>query len=296
MTELKLATLVLDGAEVAALAVGDRWVPIPDVNRILHTHFSAQVLGLLSDDQLPSLEQGLLGASEGEIDRLKDAGISLSSATFAPLYRRPRKIWGIGLNYREHANDLAAAHPTDEPASFMKADTTIIGPGESILLPIQSDRVTAEAELGIVIGRECRQVSEAQALDYVAGYTPVLDMTAEDILQKNPRFLTRAKNFDTFFSFGPELLTANEIADLHALQVSTVLNDSRQRTNAVSNMTFSPEFLVSFHSQVMTLLPGDIISSGTPGAVVIRDGDIAECQIEGFQHLRNPVRRRGGAL
>jgi 2-keto-4-pentenoate hydratase/2-oxohepta-3-ene-1,7-dioic acid hydratase in catechol pathway len=117
-------------------------------------------------------------------------------------------------------------------------------------------------------------------------------MTAEDILQENPRYLTRAKSFDTFFSFGPEVVTPDEIEDLAELPVATVLNTETHRKNTVSNMTFPPLWLVSFHSKVMTLLPGDIISTGTPGAAVIRDGDVVSCEIPGFETLTNPVRNR----
>ena len=127
------------------------------------------------------------------------------------MYRRPRKIWGIGLNYAEHAGDLDERAPAEEPASFMRPDTTIIGPEEEIRLPEQSQRVTAEAELGLVIGREAKNVSEVEASSVVAGFTTILDITADDVLRKNPRYLTRAKSFDTFFSFGPHLLTPDEV-------------------------------------------------------------------------------------
>src|SRR3712207_5602116 len=138
----------------------------------------------------------------------------------------------------------------------MRPDTTIIGPGEEVVLPAQSERVTAEAELAVIIGREAKNVPEEDAPSVVAGFTTVLDMTAEDILRRNPRYLTRSKSFDTFFSFGPELVTPDEIADLDVLEVSTVLNGEVQRTNVVSNMVFSPWWLVAFHSRVMTLQIG----------------------------------------
>ena len=154
--------------------------------------------------------------------------------------------------------------------------------------------MTAEAELGLIIGRRCRFVSEDEAPAYVAGYCLIIDMTAEDILQRNPRFLTRAKNFDTFFSFGPELITPDEILDVMRLRVSTWKNGVLHRENAVASMAFPPYYLVAFHSNVMTLHPGDIISTGTPGAVVIEAGDIAECRIEGLGALSNPVGRRSG--
>jgi 2-keto-4-pentenoate hydratase/2-oxohepta-3-ene-1,7-dioic acid hydratase in catechol pathway len=210
---------------------------------------------------------------------------------FGPLYRHPRKILGIGLNYRDHAADLNAPYPT-EPASFMKCDNTIIGPGDAIELPPQSERVTAEAEIGVVIGRTCRFITEEQAPEYIAGYCLIIDMTAEDILQKNPRFLTRSKNFDTFFSFGPELITPEEVPDVLKVKVGTWKNGKLHRENVVADMAFPPYYLVAFHSHVATMYPGDIISTGTPGAVVIEDGDTAECRIEGLGTLANPVRRR----
>jgi 2-keto-4-pentenoate hydratase/2-oxohepta-3-ene-1,7-dioic acid hydratase in catechol pathway len=123
----------------------------------------------------------------------------------------------------------------------------------------------------------------------VAGFTTIIDMTAEDILRQNPRYLTVSKSFDTFFSFGPQLVTPDEIPDVSTLEVSTVLNGRVHAQNVVANMSFSPAFLVSFLSRVMTLLPGDIISTGTPGACAIADGDVVECRINGFPSLINPV-------
>ena len=244
-------------------------------------------------DLFSILESGRFSKLKDLYDRGEVEGNIVPKGRFerAPLYRRPRKIWGIGLNYVEHAGDLSETTPSDEPASFMRPDTTIVGPGDEVVLPAESERVTAEGEIAVIIGREARDVSEEDAPLYIAGFTTVLDMTAEYILRRNPRYLTRAKSFDTFFSFGPELVTLDEIGDVYGLEVSTVLNGEVRRKNTVSNMTFSPWSLVSFHSRVMTLLPGDIISTGTPGAVVIRDGDVAECRITGFEPLSNPVVR-----
>jgi 2-keto-4-pentenoate hydratase/2-oxohepta-3-ene-1,7-dioic acid hydratase in catechol pathway len=230
--------------------------------------------------------------SGDELEELSERAIPPAEISYAPLYRRPRKIWGIGLNYVEHAGDLSESAPADEPASFMRPDTTIIGPGDEVVLPAQSERVTAEAELAVIIGRRVKDISEEDAPTVVAGFATILDMTAEDILRRNPRYLTRAKSFDTFFSFGPELVTTDEIADVDALEVSTVLNGEVRRSNTVSNMMFSPWWLVSFHSKIMTLLPGDVISTGTPGAAEIRDGDVVECRIDSFAPLSNPVVRR----
>jgi 2-keto-4-pentenoate hydratase/2-oxohepta-3-ene-1,7-dioic acid hydratase in catechol pathway len=290
-TRLRLATVRLEGVETAAVVLDNGAVPMVVINDSLGTGWPTELLLLIAGDHLGDLRRWRDELSADELEEISDEAVPLSEISYAPLYRRPRKIWGIGLNYVEHAEDLEEASPTDEPASFMRPDTTIIGPGEEIVLPDQSERVTAEAELALIIGREAKDVSEEEAPSVVSGFTTVLDMTAEDILRKNPRYLARSKSFDTFFSFGPELVTPDEIADVGALEVFTVLNGEVRRTNTVSNMMFSPWWLVSFHSQVMTLLPGDIISTGTPGAVVIREGDVAECRITGFEPLSNPVVR-----
>jgi 2-keto-4-pentenoate hydratase/2-oxohepta-3-ene-1,7-dioic acid hydratase in catechol pathway len=271
---------------MAAVAVPGGFVPTAE----LWGAEEFDVFSLLESGRFYELLDLWNNLSAVEVEDLSGRAIPREIVSYAPLYRRPRKIWGIGLNYAEHAGDLQESPPSEEPASFMRPDTTIIGFGEEIQLPQQAGRVTGEAELGLVIGREAKDISEQEAPSVVAGLTTVLDMTAEDILRKNPRYLTRAKSFDTFFSFGPHLVTPDEVREIEALEVATVLNGEARRENVVANMTFSPWFLVSFHSKVMTLLPGDIISTGTPGAVELRDGDALSCWISGFAPLSNPVK------
>jgi 2-keto-4-pentenoate hydratase/2-oxohepta-3-ene-1,7-dioic acid hydratase in catechol pathway len=279
---MRLCTIRCGATEVAAVVTKAGVVPVRSINARLGKSWPEDLFGLVQQGLSPAL----LADAESTPGALDPAAV-----TYAPLYRHPRKIWGIGLNYRDHAADLDAPFPT-EPASFMKCDNTIIGPGDLIELPPQSERVTAEAEIGVIIGRECRCVAEEEAQAYIAGYCLIIDMTAEDILQRNPRFLTRSKNFDTFFSFGPELITPDEVSDLAGVKVATYKNGELHRENVVAAMAFSPYYLVAFHSHVATLYPGDIISTGTPGAVVIEDGDTAECRIEGLGRLSNPVKRR----
>ena len=281
---MRLATIRYGGSEEAALILPGGVLPL----RALGTGWPEDLFSLLESGGFHELWEW---SRSGEPGDQADEVIPFEEIEYGPLYRMPRKIWGIGLNYAEHAGDLDEAAPAEEPASFMRPDTTIIGPGGEIKLPRQSERVTGEAELGIIIGREAKHVTEEEAPSVVAGFTTVLDMTAEDILRKNPRYLTRAKSFDTFFGFGPQLVTPDEVGEIEALEVSTVLNGEPRRTNSVSNMTFSPWSLVAFHSEVMTLLPGDIISTGTPGAVVLQDGDTLGCWISGFEPLYNPVGR-----
>ncbi|MBO8171286.1 MAG: fumarylacetoacetate hydrolase family protein [Bacillaceae bacterium] len=285
---MRLGTVKKGSEEVAAIVTEKGVVLVETVNNSLHQNWSTTLFELIQTGQLEEMNDWYRKDGKNKLEELEV--IPHQEVVYGPLYRRPRKIWGIGLNYVEHASDLSEKAPDTEPASFMKPDTTIIGPRDTIKIPVQSEQTTAEAELGIIFGRECKDVSEAEAKDYMAGYTCIIDMTAEDILRKNPRYLTRSKSFDTFFSFGPHLITPDEVEDVLQLEVATVINGKIHRKNVVANMTFRPWDLVSFHSKVMPWLPGDILSTGTPGAVPISDGDVVECRINGFETLVNKVK------
>jgi 2-keto-4-pentenoate hydratase/2-oxohepta-3-ene-1,7-dioic acid hydratase in catechol pathway len=279
----------MEGSEKSAIATRHGLIPLAAVNRKFDCTWPTDTLELITSDGLKDLTAWYITAGRQTLETMTDDVVSANALRPAPLYRRPRKIWGIGLNYADHAADLSEKTPTGIPGSFMKPDTTLIGPGDAIRIPELSQKTTAEGELGVVIGQQCKDVRAEDWRTVVAGFTTIIDMTAEDILRQNPRYLTVSKSFDTFFSFGPQLVTPDEIPDVSALEVSTVLNGKVHAKNVVANMTFSPAFLVSFLSQVMTLLPGDIISTGTPGACTIADGDIVECRISGFPPLVNPV-------
>lgn len=286
---MRLATIRRDNNETAAVLMADKLFPVPLINERCNQNYPENIFAIIDSGRLAEMNGWFRRKGMKQLRDLEAQAVPLAEARFGPLYRRPRKIWGIGLNYADHASDLDEKSPETEPASFMKPDTTIIGHSDPVRIPLQSDKTTAEAELGVIIGRVCRNVDEGDAPDYIAGFTTIIDMTAEDILRLNPRYLTRAKSFDTFFSFGPVLVTPDEIGNIMTLNVATVLNGMVHRRNMVANMTFPPYFLVSFHSRVMTLLPGDIISTGTPGAAVINHGDVVECVIDGFEKLVNPV-------
>jgi 2-keto-4-pentenoate hydratase/2-oxohepta-3-ene-1,7-dioic acid hydratase in catechol pathway len=278
---MRLRTLRTDGAACVALPDGrlaraDRILGGPPTD--LHSLLDAGSLDRLAD-----------AVAAGVDDH---ACVDPDSAVAAP-WTRPRKIFGIGLNYGAHAGDLGEQAPRTSPASFIKGDHTIVGPDEPIVVPPGIGRVTAEAELGLVIGRQCFQVGVDEAMSYVAGVVAVLDQTAEEILLENPRYLTRVKNYPTFFSFGPDLITLDEVlADgpLSDLRVATIHNGAVHREDTVAGMTFSPAELLSFHSHVMPFYPGDILSTGTPGAVPIVPGDVVRCELGNvLASLENPV-------
>jgi 2-keto-4-pentenoate hydratase/2-oxohepta-3-ene-1,7-dioic acid hydratase in catechol pathway len=286
---MRLATIRRANEEILSVFTTEGLVTLEDINRRFGRDWPCDLQTLIRAGKLDALRRWWTESGREKGTSLTDHILKLENVAFAPLYRQPSKIWGIGLNYREHASDLSEKAPTVLPASFMKPDTTIIGYGDTIHIPRQSEKTTAEAELGIVIGRQCKDVVRGDWLQVVAGFTTIIDMTAEDILRQNPRYLTMSKSFDTFFSFGPVLVTPDEIEDVLTLEVATVINGHIHAQNVVANMTFRPDFLVSFHSEVMTLLPGDIISTGTPGAVPIQGGDVVECRISGFSPLVNQV-------
>ena len=197
-------------------------------------------------------------------------------------YPVPPKIWCIGLNYKTHAEDINAQQP-EEPGSFMKPASCMFQPGSDILLPPAevSNDVDAEGELAVIIGRKCRFVPREKARDVIYGYTTTLDLTALDVLRKNPRYLTRAKSIDTFFSFGPVIVTADEVQDIDRLEVITEHNGGVCSRDFVSNMKTRPFDLVSFHSDFFTLYPGDIISTGCPKGARIKAGDNVRAEIVG---------------
>ena len=196
----------------------------------------------------------------------------------------PTKIVALGLNYRDHAAEIGHPLP-QEPLLFMKPSTAVIGPDEDIRYPAMSRRVDYEAELAVVIGRACRHVKEQDFRDYVLGYTAINDVTARDLQQKDGQF-TRSKGFDTFAPLGPWIET--EIPDPDNLTVEAYLNGERRQHSSTRNLVFPVATLVSFISRIMTLLPGDVIATGTPAGIgPMAPGDLVDIRVEGIGTLRN---------
>jgi 2-keto-4-pentenoate hydratase/2-oxohepta-3-ene-1,7-dioic acid hydratase in catechol pathway len=229
-------------------------------------------------------------------DALNDVGgvptIPLLEVESLLPYPVPPKIWCIGLNYRSHARDIDAVQP-EEPGSFMKPASCLFQPGGEIVLPPPevSNDVDAEGELGLIVGKKCRFVPAEHVAEVIFGYTTTLDLTALDVLRKNPRYLTRAKSIDTFFSFGPVIVTADEIANVDQLEVITEQNDGICSRDFVYNMHHRPYELVRFHSDFFTLHPGDLISTGCPKGARIKPGDRVGARIDGVGKLTATVRQ-----
>jgi 2-keto-4-pentenoate hydratase/2-oxohepta-3-ene-1,7-dioic acid hydratase in catechol pathway len=198
----------------------------------------------------------------------------------------PTKIVAVGLNYRDHARELGMPVP-ETPILFIKPPTSVIGPGEAIVLPAMSTRVDYEAELGIVIRDRVSRVSPAESRDHILGYTCVNDVTARDLQKKDGQW-TRAKSFDTFCPIGPWIQADLDPGDL---LVESYLNGERRQSSRTSQFIFGVDHLVSFISQIMTLEPGDLIITGTPAGIgPMQAGDEVEVRIEGIGSLKNRVR------
>jgi 2-keto-4-pentenoate hydratase/2-oxohepta-3-ene-1,7-dioic acid hydratase in catechol pathway len=208
---------------------------------------------------------------------------------------RPSKIIGIGLNYRDHAAETGQELPA-KPTVFAKFPNTLTGPYDPIVLPALSNAVDYECELGVVIGRRAQSVPEDEALSYVGGYLAVNDVSARDVQGWTSQW-TLGKSFDTFAPAGPFLVTAADVPDPQNLEIETRVNGVTVQHSSTANMVFSVAALVSQLSAVMTLEPGDIIATGTPGGIgaaqdpprFLRAGDIVEVEIERLGCLRNPV-------
>lgn len=222
-------------------------------------------------------------------------GIELDTLRLGPPVPEPRKIICLGLNYSAHAAETKLDVP-DAPMLFAKYATSLIGPGASIVLPAISQKVDYEGELAVVIGAPAKAVSEGRALDHVAGYMPFNDVSARDLQKQTSQWLA-GKAIDTFAPCGPFLVTADEIPDPHALEIVTRVNGEVVQQDSTGLMIFSIRRIIAFVSSLMTLLPGDIIATGTPAGVgqertpplFLAAGDAVEVEIDGVGKLSNPV-------
>jgi acylpyruvate hydrolase len=281
---MRLVSFYTEDGPAAAVQVGDDLVPVSALNAPATT-----VRGLLE-----ALEED--GLRELEI-RAEQAGerIALTEVTLHAPVPDPQKIVCLGLNYRDHAEETGQEIPT-APMWFAKFANSLIGSGQDIVLPAaHAEYVDYEAELALVIGRRAKNVKAEDALSYIAGAMAFNDVSARDLQLQNPLW-TSGKAIDTFAPCGPALVTLDEIDDLGALGLRTRINGELLQQGNTANLIFAPAEVVAWLSRTMTLLPGDIIATGTPAGVgaaqgrFLKDGDTVEVEIDGLGTLVNPVR------
>ena len=235
--------------------------------------------------------EALAPASLDRLRRLDAATLPLVPGTprIGPCVGSVPKIVAIGLNYRLHAQEAGMPIPT-EPIFFMKATTSICGPNDDVIIPKGSQKTDYEVELGIVIGTTARYVDIKDAKKHIAGYCVVNDVSEREFQIERGGQWTKGKSCDTFCPLGPWVVTADEVADAGKLQVSTDVNGERRQNSNTADLIFGIEHIVSYVSQFMTLLPGDVIPTGTPSGVAmgfkqprfLKPGDTMRVAVEGL--------------
>ena len=259
---------------------------------------TARELGPLAPATMAELlldwHSGIARLNEGLAHADVDAGLALAEVTLLAPVPRPGKIACAGVNYRAHAAEQNREAP-DHPVMFAKFASAVVGNGAEVRWsPALTQAVDYEAELAVVIGAVCRRVESAQALDYVAGYTCVNDVSARDLQYADKQF-TRAKSLDTFGPMGPWLVTPDEVGNPQNLAIRCIVNGEVMQDSNTADMVFSVAEMVSFCSQAFTLEPGDVIATGTPGGVgwfreprrMLKDGDEVVVEIERVGRLVN---------
>jgi 2,4-diketo-3-deoxy-L-fuconate hydrolase len=242
-----------------------------------------------AEDGLARLEE-FVKANEGQLIEVP------ANTRFGAPFARPSKIVCIGLNYKDHAEETGAAIPA-EPIIFMKSTTSLSGPYDQIMIPRNSVKTDWEVEFGIVIGRKASYVEEADALDYVAGYVLHNDVSERAYQLERGGTWDKGKGCDTFAPMGPYMATTDEIADINNVRIWLKVNGKTFQDGNTKNLIFSVPFIVSYVSQFMTLLPGDVISTGTPAGVglgfnppiYLQPGDVIELGADGLGESRQEV-------
>jgi acylpyruvate hydrolase len=286
-TVVRLGSVFGDTCFDVTKAIGDDLLEFPRVvftiEEVLQVKDGLQLL----EEQLLGLQRGS-GGIQSYLFEMEDV------ALHAPI-THPAKLIGIGLNYKDHIEETHSKTPK-EPLLFAMYASAIIGPEQSIILPPMSQQVDYEAELAVVIGRRGRHIPVEKAIDYIAGYTIVNDVSARDLQYSDGQWL-RAKSFETFAPMGPVLATREKLGTGDGLAIELRLNGKTMQKSNTRNLLFKVPELISHISKVMTLEVGDVISTGTPGGVgfrrdppvFLKPGDIVEVELEGVGVLRNSV-------
>ncbi|TDO20786.1 fumarylacetoacetate hydrolase family protein [Pedobacter duraquae] len=269
---MKLIRFGEAGYERPGVIINDDWF---DVSQLVKDYDEAFFAG----DALVKLEEDIKNAELPKVDKSTRLGSPVC---------RPSKLVCVGLNYKDHAAETGAAIPV-EPILFFKATSAIVGPNDDLIIPKASVKTDWEVELAIVIGRKASYVAEEDAFDHIAGYLLHNDYSERAFqLERNGQW-TKGKSCDTFAPLGPFMATKDEIADVHNLRLWLMVNGKMVQDGSTSNLIFNVPFLVSYISQFMTLLPGDVITTGTPAGVglgqkpepwYLKPGDVVELGVD----------------
>jgi len=281
---MRLASLLVDGSVRTGLAVGDEVVDLTDPAVGLPAGM-ADLLALGDAGRDALVRAASTGAARYAVEAVQ---------LLAPVPRPPAFL-GIARNYTDHIREMGA-EPPEHQTWFAKVSTCVIGPGAAIEVPRVSAAVDYEGELGVVIGRRCRHVPAERALEVVAGFTVVNDVSVRDWQRRTPT-MTLGKSFDTHGPTGPWLVTADEVPDPQVLRVRTTVNDELRQDGSTADMVFTCARMIAHLSEAMTLEPGAVLATGTPAGVGaaadpprwLVAGDVVTVTVEGVGELSNPV-------
>ncbi|XP_030759713.1 fumarylacetoacetate hydrolase domain-containing protein 2-like [Sitophilus oryzae] len=277
MTTGKIKLGVVNGEKVIDLNSYANWIP-NDLIKFLHEH----------DYAFEKLKEIALDP--------RNQSYPLNKVHLMPPIKKPDKILGIGLNYTDYCEENKIPYPK-EPIVFSKFASTIIGPFDKIQHPSCSQAVDWEVELVVIMGRVTRNIKAADAFDYIFGYSATQDLTAKDWMTRNGGQFLLCKNMDHFCPLGPYIVTKDEIKNPHDINIKTWVNGNLKQSGNTKNLIFKIDKLIEHLSSVMTLLPGDVICTGTPAGVgstrnppeFLKRGDVLETEVEGIGRLRNVV-------
>ncbi|MGM8364508.1 fumarylacetoacetate hydrolase family protein [Virgibacillus sp. W0181] len=296
---MKLVTFLRKGKQTLGVKVEEGIIDLEAalLNKTTQENIPTDIMQFIesSAQSLPALEQFI---SELGVNERENVTLSEQAIDWEPCVTQPSKIICVGLNYKKHADEVNTPYP-EVPVLFNKFPNALTGHRHEVMIPPVTKRVDYEVELGIVIGKTAKNVSEDEALDYVFGYCSSNDVSARDLQKKTPQWML-GKTSDGFAPVGPYLVTKDEVGDPNKLTLkSTVNGEVRQHSNT-SDMVFSCEEIISYISKHMTLVPGDLILTGTPEGVIIglpkekrvylRDGDEVTVEVENLGALTNTFR------
>ena len=291
---MKLLTFQKGDRSCAGILLGER---VLDVSSASAGQLPSELTSLLGDEAALARARELAQRAAEDEDFLLRFSVALNEVSLLAPIPRPGKILCLGCNYRDHAAESGMAVPS-EPVIFSKAATSAIGPGQPIMLPAVSEKVDYEVELAFVIGSPGKNIRRAEAMEHVAGYSVLNDVSARDYQSEKPAgqwFL--GKSFDTFCPLGPWIVTPDEIPDPHNLDLRCVVSGRTMQSSNTSELVFGVPEIIEYVSQVLTLETGDVVATGTPAGVgfgqkpprYLRPGDVVECTVEGIGTLTNPV-------
>lgn len=294
---MKLVTYESDEKWRAGIIVNDNVVDATVAAMAAAVDFETESISNRQIVQLSPHQRSKLESAASDIAEAHPSDLDvfpIETARLGPPIPDPEKIICLGLNYKSHAEETGLK-PPEVPILFSKYRNALTGPTSPILLPGVSEEIDYEAELAVVIGKRCKNISAEEALNYVAGYMAFNDVSARDLQFRTGQWLA-GKSLDTFAPCGPALVI-DEISNPQNLNISACVNGQTLQQSNTGNMIFSVAETIAYISQLMTLQPGDIIATGTPEGVgfkrnppiYLRDGDIVEVEIEGIGKLRNPV-------